>query len=119
DLTAKGGADGILDWTAADGAAQVTVVSTRNTREKVKRPAPGGEGFMVNPLFPDAIRDYLVPFEKAFAKFEGPKPRALYHDSFEYTVDWAPDFLTQFEKRRGYRLQDHLSLLVGSNRGDE
>ena len=35
----------------------------------------------------------------------------MYHDSFEYQVDWSPDLLAEFEKRRGYRLQDELPAL--------
>src|SRR5207249_1530055 len=47
----------------------------------------------------------------AFAKYNGPKPRAQYHDSYEYKSDWSPDFFGQFEKRRGYRLQTELQAL--------
>jgi hypothetical protein len=31
-----------------------------------------------------------------------PKPRAIYHDSYEYKSDWSPELFAQFEKRRGY-----------------
>ena len=43
----------------------------------------------------------------------GARPRAQYHDSYEYRSDWSPDFFAQFEKRRGYRLQDELPALFG------
>src|SRR5262249_41373436 len=45
--------------------------------------------------------------------------RAQFHDSYEYEGDWCDDFLAQFEKRRGYRLQDHLPELRGETSGDE
>ncbi|HWI57307.1 MAG TPA: glycosyl hydrolase, partial [Bacillota bacterium] len=44
----------------------------------------------------------------------GAKPRAMYHDSYEYRSDWAPDFLAAFEKRRGYCLQTELPTLFGN-----
>ena len=60
--------------------------------------------------------DYLRWFTDAFANYNGPKPRAQYHDSYEYRSDWSPDFFAQFEKRRGYRLQDELPALFGKER---
>ena len=47
------------------------------------------------------MRHYLERFTKAFAAYEGPKPRATYHDSFEYLSNWSPDLLAEFAKRRG------------------
>ena len=44
-------------------------------------------------------------------------PRAMYHDSYEYATEWAPDVFEQFEKRRGYRLQDHLPAFFGEGPG--
>jgi len=85
---------------------------------KVKRAAPGGEGYMLNPLYADAIRHWLSRFTKAFADYDGPKPRAQYHDSFEYRVDWSPDLLAQFEKRRGYRLQSEFPAFFGKENND-
>jgi hypothetical protein len=35
----------------------------------------------------------------------------MYHDSYEYRSDWAPDFLAQFARRRGYRLETELPAL--------
>ena len=83
--------------------------------QKVKRAAPGGEGWMLNPFYPPAMSDYLRRFTDAFAHYDGPKPRAQYQDSYEYKSDWAPDFFAQFEKRRGYKLQTELPALFGTN----
>jgi hypothetical protein len=85
---------------------------------KVKRAAPGGTGYMLNPLYADAIRHWLARFTDAFARYDGPKPRAQYHDSFEYRVDWSPDLLAQFEKRRGYRLQSEFPAFFGKENND-
>ena len=84
---------------------------------KVKRPAPGEQGWMLNLLFPDAMTRYLQRFSEAFDKYKGVKPHAQFHDSYEYKSDWSPDFLTQFEKRRGYKLEPELPALF-DNKGD-
>jgi hypothetical protein len=59
------------------------------------------------------MTNYLRWFEAAFAGYEGPKPRALYHDSYEYRSDWSPNLFAEFAKRRGYRLETELPALFG------
>lgn len=108
DLTSKIVADSSVNWTATGGPWRVYAVSQRPSGRKVKRASPGGEGHMLNLIYPQAMTNYVRGFTRAFAGYTGALPRAQYHDSYEYTSDWAPDFLAQFEKRRGYRLQDHL-----------
>ncbi len=111
-------ADGNVDWRADGEGWKVYALSARPTGQKVKRAAPGGEGFMLNPFYGTAIRNYLTRFSDAFAAYQGPRPRSMYHDSFEYQVDWSPDLLAEFEKRRGYRLQDELPALFGQADAD-
>jgi hypothetical protein len=96
----------------------VYAVSQKPSGQKVKRAAPGGEGWMLNPIYPPAMDDYLKPFTTAFANYHGPKPRAQYHDSYEYRSDWSPNFFAEFEKRRGYKLQTELPALFGTNDDD-
>jgi hypothetical protein len=108
DLTAKISSDGAVNWTAPAGDWKVYAVSQKLSPQKVKRPAPGGEGPMLNLIYPDAMPVFLRSHTEAFAKYRGAKPRAQYHDSYEYKSEWAPDFFKQFEKRRGYRLQMEL-----------
>lgn len=117
DLLGKVGEDGRLNWTPDRGSWQIWTVSQKPT-SRVKRAAPGGQGFMLNPLSADAVRHWLERFSSAFDKYDGPKPRAQYHDSFEYQVNWSPDLFAQFEKRRGYRLQQELPLLLGKVEND-
>jgi hypothetical protein len=97
---------------------RVYAISQKPSGQKVKRAAPGGEGWMLNPFYPPATSNYLRRFTGAFARYDGPKPRAQYQDSYEYKSDWAPDFFAQFEKRRGYKLQTELSALFGTNQDD-
>jgi hypothetical protein len=113
DLLPKLDADGSVHWTAEGGTWRVFAVSQKPSGEKVKRPAPGGEGWMLNPFYAPAVSHYMRWFEEAFQSYTGPKPRALYQDSYEYRSSWAPDLFAQFERRRGYRLQDQLPALFG------
>lgn len=93
------------------------VVTQKPSGQKVKRPAPGGEGWMLNLLYPDAVTRYLQRFTNAFGAYHGAMPRGQFHDSYEYQSDWAPDFFAQFERRRGYKLQDELPALF-EGKGD-
>jgi len=68
---------------------------------------------MLNPFYAPAVSHYLKRFEEAFQSYAGPKPRALYQDSYEYRSSWSPDLFAQFERRRGYRLQEELPALFG------
>jgi alpha-L-rhamnosidase len=119
DLTDKIAADGSVDSPApaTKGPWRLYAISQKPSGRKVKRPAPGGEGWMLNLLQPDAMDRYLVRFTEAFADFQGAKLDAMFHDSYEYKSDWAPDFFAQFEKRRGYRLQTELPAFF-ENKGD-
>ena len=74
----------------------------------VKRSAPGGEGLMLNPYSPAAMRLYLERFSKAFDAGQPAMPRAQYHDSFEYAGDWSLDLFEEFKARRGYDLEEYL-----------
>jgi hypothetical protein len=105
--------DGAVDWIAPAGSWRVFAIAQRPSGQKVKRSSPGGGGPMLNLLSPPAMTNYLRWFDEAFANFTGPKPRAMYHDSYEYRTDWSPDFFTQFAKRRGYRLEKELPALFG------
>lgn len=93
----------------------VYAISQKPSGQKVKRPAPGGEGWMLNPAYPQALHDWLPWFDQAFAHYTGPKPEAVFQDSYEYRTDWSPDFFAQFEKRRGYKLQTELPTLFAGN----
>jgi hypothetical protein len=85
---------------------------------KVKRPAPGGEGYMLNPFYRPAIDKYLERFTRTFASYRGKLPRSMYHDSFEYQVNWSPDFPDEFAKRRGYRIENEYAALFGDDASD-
>lgn len=114
DLLPRLNANGKVDWTPEDGPWRVCAVTQRPSGQQVKRASAGGEGHMLNPAYAQAMTNYLRWFETAFSNYDGPKPRAQYHDSYEYRSDWSPDFFDMFEQRRGYRLQEELPALFAN-----
>ena len=107
------------NWIGKEGSAppktwKVYAVSQKPSGQKVKRASPGGSGHMLNLFSPGAMRHYLQWFDEAFAHYDGPKPRAQYHDSYEYRSEWSPELFAEFEQRRGYRLQTELPALFGA-----
>jgi hypothetical protein len=118
DLTVKISAAGEVNWIAPAGTWTVYAISQKPSGQKVKRAAPGGAGWMLNPLYPQALRDWLRWFDQALAGYDGSRPQAVFQDSYEYRTDWAPDFFAQFEKFRGYKLQTELPALFGDGRDD-
>ena len=118
ELTDKISTDGAVDFAAQNGPWTVYAISQKPSGQKVKRPGPGGEGWMLNLIYPPAMDDFLKPYTAAFANYHGPKPRAQYHDSYEYRSDWSPNFFAEFEQRRGYRLQTELPALFSKEDND-
>lgn len=87
------------------------------TRFKVKRAAPGGEGWVVNPFSPTAMTHYLQPF----AALEALPVGALhgqFHDSFEYTANWSNELPEKFHQLHGYQLKDYIDVLSGKGDPD-
>jgi hypothetical protein len=118
DLTARV-KDGRLDWTAPPGKWRLYAVVQSGPVQKVKRAAPGGQGNVLDPYSVAALNHYLAGFDRAFAGYRGPMPRAHFHDSFEYYgASWTADFFEQFRKRRGYDLREQLPALFGQGPED-
>lgn len=92
--------------------AGTTDVSLRRKACMVKRSAPGGVGPMLDPFSLRAMEHYLAWFDNHLADYAGPMPRAVYHDSYEYSADWSDALYSTFENLHGYRLQDHLDVFL-------
>ncbi len=76
------------------------------TKQKVKRAAPGGEGFVIDHFDRNAVARYLERFDTAFAHQQVPFPHTMFNDSYEvYGADWTPKLYEEFQKRRGYDLR--------------
>lgn len=84
------------------------------TGQKVKRSAPGGAGFVVDPYDKNMMGHYLVRFDSAFAGKKIPL-RSAYNDSYEvYGANWTNNFLDEFKKRRGYDLRSVTNIFLDS-----
>lgn len=117
-LTDKINADGTLNWKPSSGKWTVYAVFVGKTLQKVKRAAPGGEGYTLDHFSPDATKDYLKTFDKAFGN-SNYGIRSFFNDSYEvYNADWTPDFKAEFQKRRGYDLAPYIKYLVGNEENE-
>jgi hypothetical protein len=97
----------------ADKPTQYFIAS--QTRQTVKRPAVNADGWVLDHYDRAAIEQHFKsvgePMLKALAKTP---PYAIFSDSLEvYNSDWAPNFLEEFRKRRGYDLTPYLPALAG------
>ncbi len=93
-------------------------LSSKPTRMKVKRSAPGDEGLVANPYSPHAIEAYLAPFTKAFDGFPAGLIGTQFHDSFEYSGNWWDGLPPKFKEMQGYDLADHIDELFGKGDSD-
>ncbi|MBN1395858.1 MAG: glycoside hydrolase family 2 [Pirellulales bacterium] len=118
DLKEKLDSNGAITWRSDGVPRRIYAVLRRLSGRKVKRAAPGGEGWMLDPFSGGAVRRYLERFTEAFAANPGPRPRAYYHDSYEFIANWSPDLLDEFAERRGYRLEGELPALLAKEPDD-
>lgn len=82
------------------------------TKQKVKRAAPGGEGFVLDHFNKGAVARYFERFDTAFANNNVPFPHAMFNDSYEvYGANWTPNLPEEFKARRGYDLMPMVSVL--------
>ncbi|MFN3849704.1 MAG: glycosyl hydrolase [Spirosomataceae bacterium] len=98
----------VLKLTQKDGKYEIGI---EPTKQKVKRAAPGGEGWVVDHFNKSALDNYFKPFQEAF-KQKNYGIRAFYNDSYEvYGANWTTNFLDKFKQLRGYDLSLHLDVL--------
>lgn len=92
---------------------QVIAIYIRYGVMKVKRAAPGGEGLVVDHFDKQAVAHYLKHIEEAFERTKTPYPHTFFNDSYEVeAATWTPTLLEEFEKRRGYKLEEQLPQLL-------
>lgn len=96
------------------GSHEVLFFISSRTGMQVKRPAVGGEGFVLDHLNRAATDAYLKNVgDRLMQAFGSQPPYAIFCDSLEvYNSDWSYDFLEEFRKRRGYDLKPYLPWLV-------
>jgi hypothetical protein len=118
DLTARV-EGGRLTWRAPRGDWRLIAAFSGKTFQRVKRAAPGGEGWVIDHFSAAATGNYLSRFTEAFRTAGATPPRSFFCDSYEvYGADWTPDLFAQFAARRGYRLEEHLPAFLDTLRTD-
>ena len=111
-------AEGRLPFATPLPTAQTAwVFIASRTGMMVKRPAVGGEGFVVDHYDRGALERYLAavgaPLLRALATS---RPYAVFCDSLEvFGSDWTPDLLDAFRSAYGYDLRDHMPSLVAGD----
>lgn len=107
---------GKLNWKAPKGDWHLIAAFCGKTLQKVKRAAPGGEGYVMNHFSARAVKNYLGRFERAFTgEFKAGKgnatafPHNFFNDSYEvYGADWTEGLFDEFLAHRGYKLEEYL-----------
>ena len=119
DVTDKVTKDGRLQWKAPKGDWKLIAAFCGKTFQKVKRAAPGGEGYVMDHLSARAVKNYLERFERAFESSKTPYPHNFFNDSYEvYKADWTENLFDEFAIRRGYKLEEHLPEFLSEKRTD-
>jgi hypothetical protein len=100
------------------GRTALFFISSR-TRMMVKRAAAGAEGFVLDHYDRSAIDAHLnIVGEKLLGALAKTPPYAVFSDSLEVErSDWTPNFLAEFQKRRGYDLTPYLPAIAGIDIG--
>ena len=114
----KADKNGNLNWKPKTGKWEIYAAFAGHTGQKVKRAAPGGEGFVLDHLSKNALNIYLKRFDDAFAGNQT-GVRSFFNDSYEvYGADFTPDLFDEFQKRRGYDIRNFLRELVSRENND-
>ncbi|MBX3278077.1 MAG: glycoside hydrolase family 2 protein [Acidobacteria bacterium] len=124
DLTSRVAPDGALDWTAAPGRWKLYAIFQGWHGKMVERAAPGGEGYVIDHFSRSALEHHLKQFDRAFDGKRVASIRAYFNDSYEVDdaqgeANWTPNFLAEFERRRGYDLRRHLPALLGEDAAEQ
>lgn len=99
--------NGKLEWNAPKGEWKLIALFVGKTLQKVKRAAPGGEGYVMDHMNPEAVKEYFTKFDRAFKQNKATYPRTFFNDSYEvYKADWTPHLLEEFERRRAINLKN-------------
>jgi hypothetical protein len=98
------------------GAQTALFFIASHTRQAVKRPAAGAEGYVLDHFSRAAIDEHLADVATPLMNAFGDRPPySVFSDSLEvYGSDWTLDLPAEFQKRRGYDLIPYLpELLAG------
>lgn len=111
-LTLSPGASSVQTSGTSGNSALVFLASP--TKQMVKRPSAGADGYVLDHLSRAAIDQHLnevaTPLLSAFGTTP---PFSVFSDSLEvYGADWTANLPAEFQRRRGYDLIPHLPELL-------
>ena len=67
------------------GGPWIDKAHAASSGQRVKRAGLGGEGYMLDPFDPEAMKIHVAQFDELFGRGgKAARPRAFYHDSYEY-----------------------------------
>ncbi len=111
--------DNELTWKAPKGNWHLIAAFCGKTLQEVKRAAPGGEGLVMDHFSKRAVGNYLQGFGKVFNNENVTPPHLFFNDSYEvYKADWTEGFFDEFERLRGYKLENYLPQFLSEDRND-
>jgi hypothetical protein len=124
DLTSKVDVSGKLNWTAPAGTWTLYAIFQGWHGKQVERAGPGGEGDVIDHFSKIATTHYLQRFDQAFKGRDVKGIRAFFNDSYEVDdaqgeANWTPLMFSEFQRRRGYDLRQHLPALFAKANADE
>jgi hypothetical protein len=117
DLTSSVDNNGKLNWTAPQGDWTLYGIFMGWHGKMVERAAPGGEGNVIDHFSAAILKKYLSQFDKSFKGHDLSGLRGFFNDSYEVDdargqSNYTPALFTEFKKRRGYDLKQHLPALL-------
>jgi len=106
--------NGAVKVPAGAKSGEVLFVIASHTGMKVKRPANGAEGYVIDHEDPAVVQHFIEAIGKKQLEASGSNvPESIFCDSLEVGgEDWTTNFLAEFQKRRGYDLRPLLPALV-------
>lgn len=103
-------------WQAPSDDWRVRALWMSPTNLPVERAGPGGEGPAIDHFRRAAIDNYMQRFGPVWSQSNAGM-HGVYCDSYEnWGSNCTADILTQFQKRRGYDLREHLTEFDPANR---
>ncbi len=119
DLSDRLDENGRLAWDVPAGTWTVLRFVCTNTGQALALPSPKSQGLAIDHFSADATRMHFEFFIDKLQQELGDLTKTalttLYLCSYELRgAAWTPDFLQQFERRRGYDMTRYLPVLAGT-----
>jgi hypothetical protein len=119
NLTDRLDEQGRLVWGVPPGTWTIMRFVCANTGAALKMPSPASGGYAIDHFSSEATKMHFDLFidrlQQELGDIEATALKQMYVCSYELSGStWTPDFLRQFERRRGYDMTAYLPVLSGS-----